>query len=251
MPADSHRLHEATGLMLPAFQPVQWRCRYRLEKRWGDDSRALPYEVIEAEGNLLMTAGANALWNALTGSAAVTAFNGTNGHLAVGDGAPAAQTGTVAVTNGSATVTGTSTTFTTSYNVGDYMILPGGDDIAYKISVITSNTSITLATTYGGSTASGLAHDKIVGPVASQTDLQASTNKAVQVLDSAPAAASGAQVQFKATFATSSANFQWNEWCVANNATIASGVMLNRAVVTLGTKTSAASWTLTASLSLS
>jgi hypothetical protein len=55
-------------------------------------------------------------------------------------------------------------------------------------------------------------------------------------------------VTFRSTFATTDANFTWNEWAIFNNVTDASGTMLNRAVVNLGTKTSAASWQLTATL---
>jgi hypothetical protein len=49
-------------------------------------------------------------------------------------------------------------------------------------------------------------------------------------------------VTFRATFATTEANFVWNEWGIFNNVTDALGTMLNRAVSNLGTKTSAASW---------
>ena len=54
---------------------------------------------------------------------------------------------------------------------------------------------------------------------------------------------------FKASYATGEANFAWNEWAVFNHAT--TGRMLQRKVESLGTKTSAAVWTLTVTLSLS
>lgn len=53
---------------------------------------------------------------------------------------------------------------------------------------------------------------------------------------------------FQATFATGEANFVWNEWGIFNNVTDASGTMLNRSVANLGTKTSAAAWQLTVTL---
>jgi hypothetical protein len=56
---------------------------------------------------------------------------------------------------------------------------------------------------------------------------------------------------FRATFATTEANFVWNEWAIFNAVADAAGTMLNRAVVNLGTKTSAASWQLTATLTQS
>ena len=54
---------------------------------------------------------------------------------------------------------------------------------------------------------------------------------------------------FKASFATGEANFAWEEWGVFNAA--AAGRMLQRKAESLGTKTSAAVWTLTVTLSIS
>jgi hypothetical protein len=51
-------------------------------------------------------------------------------------------TGTVAFVNASATVTGTSTAFDTELEVGDVIITSGGDK--FKVTGITSNTSITI-----------------------------------------------------------------------------------------------------------
>ena len=53
---------------------------------------------------------------------------------------------------------------------------------------------------------------------------------------------------FQSTFATGDANFAWEEWGVFNAAS--SGVMLQRKVETLGTKTSAQSWQITADLTV-
>lgn len=55
---------------------------------------------------------------------------------------------------------------------------------------------------------------------------------------------------FQSTFATTEANFVWNEWGIFNTVTDAQGFMLNRAVTNLGTKTSASSWQLTATLTI-
>ena len=57
-------------------------------------------------------------------------------------------------------------------------------------------------------------------------------------------------ITFRSTFATTDANFAWEEWGIFNSATLATGRMLNRKVETLGTKTSAATWVLTVTLSL-
>jgi len=59
-----------------------------------------------------------------------------------------------------------------------------------------------------------------------------------------------ASIQFKSTFGTSDANWAWAEWGVFNSPTAATGRMLNRKVESLGTKTSAASWAMTVTLSL-
>jgi hypothetical protein len=55
---------------------------------------------------------------------------------------------------------------------------------------------------------------------------------------------------YRSTFATTEANFVWNEWALFNALADATGTMLNRAVANLGTKTSAASWQLTATLTI-
>lgn len=53
---------------------------------------------------------------------------------------------------------------------------------------------------------------------------------------------------FRSVFGTSEANFAWEEWGVFNAA--AAGVMLNRRVVDLGVKTSAAVWQLTVTVTV-
>jgi hypothetical protein len=55
--------------------------------------------------------------------------------------------GTISISNGSSTVGGSSTTFVDDFEVGDFIRL--GTEI-HRISVITNNTSLTIADTYGG-----------------------------------------------------------------------------------------------------
>lgn len=55
-------------------------------------------------------------------------------------------TGTIAVSSGGTSVTGTSTTFTTDYVVGDVITTAGGQ--SRRITVISSNTSITVESTW-------------------------------------------------------------------------------------------------------
>jgi len=62
---------------------------------------------------------------------------------------------------------------------------------------------------------------------------------------------------FQSVFATGEANFAWNEWGIDIGApTVAAGTtvnatLLNRRVVSLGTKTSASAWTFTVTITLS
>jgi hypothetical protein len=82
---------------------------------------------------------------------------------------------------------------------------------------------------------------------ATQTDLQASTNKAYQDMDSGYPTSTSQQATFKASFGDSEANFAWNEW-VVKQAT--SGKCLNRKVESQGTKVSG-TWTLEVTITLS
>ncbi|MGI5293162.1 hypothetical protein ACQEVF_58990 [Nonomuraea polychroma] len=72
---------------------ARWRCHWKLEKFRGDDTgpAAVPFEVIEREGNLLMYGGVSALWHRLTGGTTVTAFDAANARIGVGDGTAAAD----------------------------------------------------------------------------------------------------------------------------------------------------------------
>lgn len=97
--------------------------------------------------------------------------------------------------------------------------------------------------------------DSTTAEAATQTDLQAATNKLRKAMDATypshtDATTSGAAtITFKSTFATTDANFAWQEWGLFNGSS--GGRMLNRKVSSLGTKTSAASWVFTVTLTLS
>ena len=62
-------------------------------------------------------------------------------------------------------------------------------------------------------------------------------------------AASAGTITFRSTYGTAEANMAWQEWGVANGTATASR-LLNHKVENLGTKTSAATWTFTVSLSI-
>ena len=83
---------------------------------------------------------------------------------------------------------------------------------------------------------------------ASQTDLQASTNKLRKAMEAAYPTRAGNALTSRSIFGTSEGNFAWNEWGVFNAAS--AGTMLNRIVASLGTKTSAQSWQLTVTVTV-
>lgn len=88
---------------------------------------------------------------------------------------------------------------------------------------------------------------------ASQTDLQAATNKLWNTMDATFPSRSAETVTFKATFATGDANFVWNEWAIdrgtAQSTTVTSP-MLNRKVQSMGTKASGSTWALTVTITV-
>ena len=91
--------------------------------------------------------------------------------------------------------------------------------------------------------------DSTTAAAASQTDLQASTNKLRKAMDATFPSRASQTVTFKSTFATTDANFAWNEWAVANSASGAT--ILNRSVQSFGTKTSADTWVATVTMTMS
>lgn len=96
--------------------------------------------------------------------------------------------------------------------------------------------------------------DSNTAEAATHTDLQAASNKLRKAMDATyplhtDATTSGAaSIVFRSTFATGDANYAWAEWGVFNGSS--GGRMLNRKVQALGTKTSAATWQFTVTLTL-
>lgn len=82
---------------------------------------------------------------------------------------------------------------------------------------------------------------------ATQTDLQASTNKTYKGMETGYPTSTTQKATFKASFGASDANYTWNEWVVKQST---SGKCLNRKVDALGTKSSG-TWTLEVSITLS
>jgi hypothetical protein len=82
---------------------------------------------------------------------------------------------------------------------------------------------------------------------ATQTDLQAATNKTYKGMESGYPTSTSQKATFKASFGASDANYTWNEWVVKQST---SAKCLNRKVENLGTKTSG-TWALEVSITLS
>jgi hypothetical protein len=82
---------------------------------------------------------------------------------------------------------------------------------------------------------------------ASQTDLIGS-NKLRKGMEVGYPQRTDNVLTFRSLFGTSEANWDWLEWGVFNDAS--AGVMLSRKAENLGTKTSAQSWLLTATLTV-
>jgi fatty acid/phospholipid biosynthesis enzyme len=86
--------------------------------------------------------------------------------------------------------------------------------------------------------------DSTAAVAATQTDLQATTNKYRQAMDTGFPTIASNVLTFQATVATANANFSWQEFGIFNSATLGSGTMFNRFLSAIGTKTSAQTWQL-------
>jgi hypothetical protein len=89
--------------------------------------------------------------------------------------------------------------------------------------------------------------DSTTAASATQTDLQATTNKTYKGMESSYPTTNPQKVTFKSSFGSGEANYAWNEWVVKNDS---SEVCLNRKVESLGTK-SGGTWTLEVDITLS
>lgn len=93
--------------------------------------------------------------------------------------------------------------------------------------------------------------DSSTAEAASQTGLQATTNKLYKAMDTGyPTYGTNQQAIWRATFTGSEANFAWNELTVANGNSDSS-VNLNRRVSAQGTKASGQTWQVTLTITLS
>jgi len=101
---------------------------------------------------------------------------------------------------------------------------------------------------YDNATAQLGVGDSSTAAAATQTDLQAASNKLFKAMNATFPSRSAQTVTFASDFLTGEANFSWQEWSIRNGAT--DDKNLNRAVQNLGTKASG-TWTLTVTVTIS
>lgn len=104
-------------------------------------------------------------------------------------------------------------------------------------------------TTYSNANAQLGVGDSSTAESATQTDLQASTNKTWKAMESGYPSRSNQTVTFRSVFGSSDANYSWQEFSVRNGATADKN--LNRKVSAQGTKASGQTWTLDLSITVS
>ncbi len=137
------------------------------------------------------------------------------------------------------------------------LLMYGGVSCLWQTLIGNGTATAGQALTYFNNTQAAIGvGDSNTAAAATQTNLQASSNKLRKAMDATypqhtDATTSGAaNIVFRATFGTSDANYAWQEWGIFNSATDAVGRMLNRKAESLGTKTSAATWVFSCTLSL-
>ena len=89
--------------------------------------------------------------------------------------------------------------------------------------------------------------DSATAADATQTDLQAATNKTYKGMEAGYPTSTAQKANFKSSFGSADANYVWNEWVVKQSS---SAICLNRKVESLGTKASG-TWTLEVEILLS
>jgi hypothetical protein len=90
--------------------------------------------------------------------------------------------------------------------------------------------------------------DSSTGAAATQTDLQAASNKTYKGMEATFPTSTAQKITCKSSFGSSEANYAWNEWVVKQST---SAKCLNRKVSSMGTKASGSTWTLEITITLS
>jgi len=90
--------------------------------------------------------------------------------------------------------------------------------------------------------------DSSTAAAASQTDLQAASNKTYKGMEATYPKSTAQKLTCKSSFGSSDANYEWKEWVVKQTT---SAKCLNRKVSSMGTKASGSTWTLEITITLS
>ena len=93
--------------------------------------------------------------------------------------------------------------------------------------------------------------DSTTAAAATQTALQAATNKLYKAMETSYPSVSGQAIAFRSVFGTSEANFAWEEFSVMNGADETTAKNLNRKVSAQGTKASGQTWQLDLTITFS
>lgn len=125
------------------------------------------------------------------------------------------------------------------------LLLNEGIDEMWTLVAGTGGTAFTNANAYLG------VGDSNTAAAASQTGLQASTNKLYKAMDTSyPTYGTSQYATWRSTFESADGNFAWNEYTVANGNSDSADNM-NRKVDAQGTKQSGQTWELTLQITLS
>lgn len=92
--------------------------------------------------------------------------------------------------------------------------------------------------------------DSNAAEAATQTGLQAATNKTYKVMDATYPQRTNQTLEWRATFGSADANYAWEEYTVVNASTD-TGKNLNRKISSKGTKASGESWVLVLQITMS
>lgn len=136
------------------------------------------------------------------------------------------------------------------------LLLRGGASLMWEYAKGSGSTASTSAKKYINATAALAVGNSTAAAAATQTALQGGSQLYKALSASFPThttgstAATVADMVFKTTYTTTQANFAWNEFGVANKATTTNRRLLTRKVQALITKTTAATASLTVTLSL-
>ncbi len=148
-------------------------------------------------------------------------------------------------------------------STGNLLTIGGADVLWLALTTAMTATTGTAKTRFNNANAGIGVGISTAAAANTQTDLQASTgaaNRYTKGMDATfpthttgTGSSTSTKILFKATFTSSQANFAWQEWKITNRVgqtAALAGRMLNRKVQALGTKTSAATWAFTVTLSL-